>query len=135
MKDIKLFFSTFISLLEGAKTICKAQHWGAKDLPVDDKRGTHIYLDDFLEIISDYQDTISESCQGILGTFLNQENIKGSFDKEINTPIELIDTLLPNVKYFYEKLPKDFIYIGIKSETETFVKDLIKYRYLFNLTA
>lgn len=135
MNNEQKLFLNFINVLEGSKTMCKALHWGATNLNINDKRGAHLYLDDFLDIISNFQDTIAESCQGILGTFLNISNVKGtSTTKDIEYPTDLVDYLIENSKYFYNSVPKDIIYVGIKSETETFIVNLNKYNYLFKLT-
>ena len=127
------FFLNYINLLEGSKTACKAMHWGVLNLKVSDKRGTHLYLDDFLEIVSDFQDRIAESSQGILGTFLSIKNVKG-LEISTETPKEFISYIQTETNSFYEMIPEDSIYQGIKSETEVFILDLNKYMYLFTLT-
>ena len=126
------FFISYINVLEGAKSKIKNLHWVAKNLPNSDKRGAHLYLDDFLEIIADFQDTIAESSSGILGE-MNLNAISG-VPMSCTTPKELIDTLLEKTISFYEGLPSPTEYVGIKSETEVFIKDLTKYKYLFRLT-
>ena len=50
------------------------------------------------------------------------------------TPRDLINTLLDKTISFYENLPSGTQYVGIRSETEVFIKDLTKYKYLFRLT-
>ena len=50
----ELFFINFINKLEGFKTKCKNLHWSAP------KKNIHVYLDEFLDVISDYQDSIAE---------------------------------------------------------------------------
>ena len=56
------FFINFLNRLEGWKTKCKNLHWAAP------KKNIHVYLDEFLEILSDYQDSLAEEYQGLLGT-------------------------------------------------------------------
>ena len=124
------FFLDYINFLEGIKTKCKSMHWGILNINIRDKRGAHIYLDEFLEIISDYQDMIAETTQGILGNYITIDNIEGKKIRIIDdNPQGLLAILLDNVTNFYNKIE----YIGIKSETETFIKDIQKYNYLFNL--
>ena len=125
------FFVDYINELEGAKTKIKNLHWAAKTLPVSDKRGTHLYLDDFLGIVGDFQDTVAESSQGILGE-MSAASIKGK-DLPCVTPKELIRYLLEVTVAFYNSMPAETVYVGIKSETEVFIKDLTKYKYLFRL--
>ena len=36
-------------------------------------------------------------------------------------------------KEFYNKIPQEVDYVGIKSETETFIHNIFKYKYLFEL--
>ncbi|MDQ9827103.1 hypothetical protein RFZ44_27960, partial [Acinetobacter sp. 163] len=55
------FFISFLNQLEGWKTKCKNLHWAAP------KKNIHVYLDEFLNILSDYQDGLAEEYQGLLG--------------------------------------------------------------------
>lgn len=128
------FFLDYINFLEGIKTHCKAMHWGVLNIDIRDKRGAHIYLDELLEIISNYQDTIAEVTQGIIGNYITIENIKGKTipQNTANTPHDLCQWLLNNVVLFYNNLNNPS-FISIKSETEAFIKDIQKYNYLFNL--
>ena len=48
------FFINFINKLEGYKTKCKNLHWAAP------KKNIHVYLDDFLEKVKDFQDILAE---------------------------------------------------------------------------
>ena len=126
------YFINYINVLEGAKTKIKNLHWGAKNLPNADKRGAHLYLDDFLDIVSDFQDTIAESSSGILGEM--DLNAISGIGMTSTTPRDLINTLLDKTVSFYDNLPSGTQYVGIRSETEVFIKDLTKYKYLFRLT-
>lgn len=126
------FFIAYINFLEGVKTKIKNLHWAARKLPVNGKRGAHIYLDDFLDIVSDFQDTIAETSQGIHG-HMGLNDIQGT-PIEALCPGELIKVIMERTIPFYENIPTETIYVGIKSETETFIKDLNKYKYLFELT-
>ena len=126
------YFINYINVLEGAKTKIKNLHWGAKNLPNADKMGAHLYLDDFLCIVSDFQDTIAESSSGILGEM--DLNAISGIGMTSTTPRDLINTLLDKTVSFYDNMPSGTQYVGIKSETETFIKDLTKYKYLFRLT-
>ena len=61
------FFINFLNQLEGWKTKCKNLHWAAP------KKNIHVYLDEFLDILSDYQDGLAEGYMGILGKMLLRE--------------------------------------------------------------
>lgn len=126
------YFLRYLNVLEGAKTRIKNLHWAAKRLPVNEHKGAHEYLDDILDIVSDFQDTVAEASQGILG-HMNPEDIQGIPLRE-GTVLGLLKSLTNSTLTFYEGIPKDPIFAGIKSETETFIKDLNKYKYLFELT-
>ena len=120
------FFINFINKLEGFKTKCKNLHWSAP------KKNIHIYLDEFLDVISDYQDSIAEDYQGILG-HMNPNVIEGVKSQSLNA-IDFINEVKIATETFYNKIPNDVCYVGIKSETETFTHNVFKYKYLFEIT-
>ena len=132
-ENLKITFVDFINFLEGTKIICKAQHWNSVNLNVKDKRGAHIYLDELLTIISNTQDSIAESSQGIFGTYLNSENVKGKDLNYLKEPNDLINTLESNTYSFYKILIEENEFMGIKSEIEVFILNIQKYKFLFNL--
>ena len=119
------FFINFINQLEGWKTKCKNLHWAAP------KKNIHFYLDDFLSVISDYQDSIAEDYQGILG-HMAPNAIKGIPCDCLNA-IDFIKEVMIKTEEFYNKISQDTCYAGIKSETETFIHNIYKFKYLFEL--
>lgn len=132
------FFLDYINFLEGIKTHCKAMHWGIIHIAdITNKQSAHIYLDELLDIISDYQDMIAETTQGAIGNYITINNIKGKsipIEEVASTPHNLCQYLLNNVFTFYESSEVNSSYFaGIKSETETFIKNIQKYNYLFSL--
>lgn len=126
------FFTTFISVLEGIKTRIKNLHWAAEKLPNRDKRGAHIYLDEFLDDVIDYQDKLAESCQGILGS-MSTTAISG-VPFTANSTAELMTYCKDTAVNFYNNIPASTIYAGIKSETEVLILNINKYTFLFRLT-
>ena len=120
------FFINFLNQLEGWKTKCKNLHWAAP------KKNIHVYLDDFLSVISDYQDSIAEDYQGILG-HMQPNAIKGIHCDCLNA-IDFIKEVSVKTEEFYNKIPQDTCYVGIKSETETFIHNIFKYKYLFEIS-
>ncbi len=126
------YFLRYLNILEGAKTRIKNLHWAAQKLPVNEHRGAHLYLDNFLDIVSDFQDTVAESSQGILG-HMGTDDITGTPIRTSNVS-DLLKYITSKTIDFYDNMPAGTIYVGIKSETETFIKDLNKYKYLFELT-
>ena len=120
-----LFFINFLNQLEGWKTKCKNLHWAAP------KKNIHVYLDEFLDVLSDYQDSLAEEYMGILGK-MQSNSIKGIPSDKLNA-IDFIKEVRNGTLDFYNKIPGDIIYAGIRSECETFIHNILKYKYLFEL--
>lgn len=120
-----LFFIDFLNQLEGWKTKCKNLHWAAP------KKNIHVYLDEFLDVLSDYQDSLAEEYMGILGK-MQPNSIKGIPSDKLNA-IDFIKEVRNGTLDFYNKIPGDIIYAGIRSECETFIHNILKYKYLFEL--
>lgn len=120
------FFINFLNKIEGWKTKCKNLHWAAP------KKNIHVYLDEFLDILSDYQDGLAEEYQGILGK-MQPNAIKGIPSDALNA-YDFIIEVKAGTLAFYDKIPNESIYKGITSECETFIHNINKYDYLFHLT-
>lgn len=119
-------FISFINLLEGWKTKCKNLHWAAH------RKNIHTYLDEFLDILSDYQDSLAEEYQGLLG-HMQPNAVKGTPSDTLNA-IDFINEVKAGTFKFYESIPEGTSYAGIRSECETFIHGILKYKYLFELT-
>lgn len=119
------FFINFLNQLEGWKTKCKNLHWAAP------KKNIHVYLDEFLDILSDYQDGLAEGYMGILGK-MQPNVIKGTPSNALNA-IDFIEEVKAGTLSFYDKIPQETVYKGITSECETLIQNINKYRYLFGL--
>ena len=98
-------FLDFICKLEGWKTKCKNLHWAAP------KKNVHVYLDEFLEVISDYK-----------GDPGNAQNAQ-----------QFVDEVKAGTLSFYKQIPESPLYAGLKSECETFIQNVNKFDYLFSL--
>lgn len=118
-------FIDFINRLEGWKTKCKNLHWAAP------KKNIHVYLDEFLEILSGYQDGLAEEYQGLLG-HMQPNAVKGTPSDVLNA-MDFINEVKVETTKFYENIPEGTVYAGIRSECETFIHNILKYRYLFEL--
>lgn len=118
-------FLTFINRLEGWKTKCKNLHWAAP------KKNIHVYLDEFLTILSDYQDSLAEEYQGLLG-HMQPNAVKGTPSEVLNALDMILEIKIETLK-FYETIPTGVEYAGIRSECETFIHNVLKYKYLFEL--
>lgn len=119
------FFISFLNRLEGWKTKCKNLHWAAP------KKNIHVYLDEFLSILSDYQDSLAEGCMGILGKM--QPNVIKGVPSDTLNAIDFINEVRGATVAFYDKIPQETVYKGITSECETFIQNINKYKYLFEL--
>lgn len=119
-------FIDFLNRLEGWKTKCKNLHWASH------KKNIHTYLDDFLTVLSEYQDGLAEEEMGIYGRMLPNV-IVGTSSVATNAK-EFIQEVRTATLSFYEGLPQDAIHAGIRSECETFIHNINKYVCLFSLT-
>lgn len=119
------FFIGFLNRLEGWKTKCKNLHWAAP------KKNIHVYLDEFLDILSEYQDGLAEEFQGLLG-HMQPNTIRGIESNTLNA-IDFIMEVKQGTYKFYTNIPEGVEYSGIKSECETFIHNILKYKYLFEL--
>lgn len=120
-------FLDFICKLEGWKTKCKNLHWAAP------KKNVHVYLDEFLEVISDYQDTVAEGIMGVLSVHLGPSDVKGDPGNAQNAQ-QFVDEVKAGTLSFYKQIPENPLYAGLKSECETFIQNVNEYDYLFSLT-
>ena len=111
--------------LEGWKTKCKNLHWAAP------KKNIHVYLDEFLDILGDYQDGLAEGYMGILGKM--QPNVIKGIPSDTLNAMDFIEEVKIDTLSFYDKIPQETVYKGITSECETFIQNINKYKYLFGL--
>ena len=116
----------FLCRLEGWKTRCKNLHWAAP------KKNIHVYLDEFFFFFSGFQDALAEDIMGLLGSRLSPNSINGTSCSSDNA-IDFINQVNTATIIFYNKISDNPNYVGIKSETETFIHNIKKYNYLFNL--
>lgn len=132
VKDVKLSdnndnYITFISKLEAFKTKCKNLHWSAPNEPI------HVRLDEFLGIISDYEDSIAEEVMGMTKQFKPTDINPAPFShiQSITNASDFIEAISKETNIFYDSLCPHCA--GLKSETETFIHNINKYKYLFSL--
>ena len=118
-------FVDYANFLEGAKTRSKNVHWGELD------NSKHVYLDDLIEELSDYEDKIMEAGQSEFGRF-EDGSVNGE-EIEVNDPIGLIDLIIDRTKKFYGKIDDHTDYIGEKSWTEDFLATLKQTKYRLQL--
>lgn len=134
-KDIQLFrfFQEYINVLEGIKTQVKNIHWSSPKLPNRDKRGAHLYLDDLLEDIDSFQDIVAEAAMGATGVVFDFNSVHGT-PFSISSTGGLLKYIQNKTCEFYDRIPENSHYAGIRSETEVFILKLGQYVYRFKLT-
>ena len=98
-------FINFLNQLEGWKTKCKNLHWAAS------KKNIHVYLDEFLDILSDYQDGLAEGYMGILGKM--QPNVIKGISSDALNAFDFIREVKSAAIAFYDKIPQETLYKGI----------------------
>lgn len=116
----------FLSKLEGFKTRCKNLHWAAP------KNDVHVRLDEFLDYIDAFEDSIAEGTMGIIGK-IGPNSVNGEQCDATNAQ-ELAECIKSATVDFYNTLPQETCWKGISSEVETFIQNINKYTYLFSIT-
>ena len=118
-------FVDYANFLEGVKTRTKNIHWGELD------NSKHVYLDDLIDELSDYEDKIMEAGQSGFGRFGDGE-VNGE-EIEENRPIELIDLIIERTKDFHEAIKDNIDYVGEMSWIEDFLATLKQTKYRLQL--
>lgn len=118
-------YINFLCQIEGWKTKCKNLHWAAQNDSI------HRRLDDLADALSSYQDALAEDYMGINGR-VRPDILMGISSNAIE-PNTFISEIIENTLSFYSQIDSSVVYAGIKSETETFIHNLNKIKYLFSL--
>lgn len=118
-------YINFLCQIEGWKTKCKNLHWAAQNDSI------HRRLDDLADVLSSYQDALAEDYMGINGR-VRPDILMGISSNAIE-PNTFISEIIENTLSFYSQIDSSAVYAGIKSETETFIHNLNKIKYLFSL--
>lgn len=118
-------FVDYANFLEGVKTRSKNVHWKEED------NSKHVYLDDLIEELSEYEDKIMEAGQSEFGRF-EDGSVNGE-EINVNDPIELVDLIIERTKIFYDKIGDNTDYVGEKSWTEDFLATLKQTKYRLQL--
>lgn len=118
-------YINFLCQIEGWKTKCKNLHWAAQNDSI------HRRLDDLADILSSYQDALAEDYMGINGRV--RPDILTGISSNAIEPNTFISEIIENTLSFFSQIDSSVIYVGIKSETETFIHNLNNIKYLFSL--
>lgn len=115
----------YINFIEGIKTTIKNTHWSSVN------NSEHIRMDEFADIIAEYEDTIAEEFQGIEGQI--EDNEINPLSYTYSNPKKLLNDVKAKTIELYKTLENDIEYIGVRSEIESFIHEINKYKYLFKL--
>ena len=118
-------YINFLCQIEGWKTKCKNLHWAAQNDSI------HRRLDDLADVLSSYQDALAEDYMEINGRV--RTDILTGISSNAIEPNTFISEIIENTLSFYSQIDSSVVYAGIKSETETFIHNLNKIKYLFSL--
>ncbi len=119
------FVIEYLNTLEGFKTKIKNLHWSAVNLSI------HEQLDALLDEVNSFQDNIAEEYMGIKGQ-VGPNDLTGTI-YNYTDPILMLEELKNKTISFHSKLKLDPQYVGIQSETETFIHCLNQRLYLFRI--
>lgn len=70
---------------------------------------------------------------GVLNVHLGPSDVKGDPGNTENAK-QFVDEVKAGTLSFYKQIPENPLYVGLKSECETFIQNVNKYDYLFSLT-
>ena len=121
----KSIFNTYLNFLEGAKTRLKNIHWGEEDNP------KHVYLNDFSENVSEFEDKIAEAGQAGFGRFKDGE-IQGD-EVEESDPIAICQMIFDKTVEFRKELAGRDEYNGEVSWIDDFLATLKQSKYRLQL--
>ena len=120
----------FIEKLEVFKSQIKALHWDSNSL------SQHELCDDISDLISEFQDQVSEVEQSISGK-LPKNMFKPTNQNygEIGSLKEFVEKVLKHTNEFYKVLNgMGDDYIGMRSDCESFLSEMQRKLYLVNFT-
>ena len=113
----------YINKLESYKTAIKNLHWSSGNM------SEHKLLDDIASSLSDYQDDLAETVQGIYGKIKINELRPRKYN--ITNSKKMINDLLNDTKMFLGSTrSKDMV--GVKSIVEAFIGELNQFSYLMD---
>ncbi|MBR6516371.1 MAG: hypothetical protein IKT40_05900 [Bacilli bacterium] len=113
----------YINKLEAYKTAIKNLHWSSNNM------SEHKLLDDIASSLSDFQDELAESAQGIYGKIKINELRPRKYT--ITNSKKMINDLLSDTKMFLGST-KSKEMVGIKSIVEAFIGELNQFSYLMD---
>lgn len=119
--ELKEVFRDYLCFIEGLKTCAKNLHWSETD------NSKHVYMDDLMKEINDFEDKIAEAGQSTFGRF-GEGEIEGR-PVEISDPASLVDILYIRTNALRLELDGKPEYRGEVSWIDDFLGNLKQARY------
>lgn len=115
--------------LESYKINTKGIHWNAEGMT---GKAVHLIADEIYGLINEFQDTVAEFFMGVtFDSITPTEFVALGTSNEYETPEDLLISLSDYAVEIHSSMNVDgTLWIGLKSEIETFVAKLVKLRYL-----
>lgn len=113
----------YIEKIEGYKTALKSLHWAAKNM------SEHKLMDEFSDILTDYEDELAEIAQGVYGT-IKLNTIKPILYK-VQSSKKCFNDILKDTNNFHNTLKGDKLK-GLRSIVESFLAEVDKHIYLLD---
>lgn len=125
---MKKDFISILNKFQGWETALQQLHWDAKNL------SQHKLCDEIMSDIKDMKDTISEVEQGIENKKFTLNDLVPEVYK-CKTLAKFVKDVISDVTTFYKSgAMKGDVYIGLRSEIESFLAKMQRFIYLNNFT-
>jgi DNA-binding ferritin-like protein len=117
-----------INLLEGFKTLLKGLHWGAPSLTM------HRAIDDLLTDLTDFEDEIAETTQGVLFIQIEPSRLN-PIRRHETTGLEAVKALRIVVDNLETLIRDKEGWVGVENVINDFQSKLLKHSYLILLAS
>ena len=124
---MKKFILDYINRLENFKTDIKSLHWDAKNL------SQHELCDKIADSIAEFQDLVAEVEQSLSGN-LPLNELKPTKYKVKNLKQFVLDVIDVTTRFYNRLKRRGDDYIGMRSECESFLAQMQRYKYLVDFT-
>ena len=124
---MKKFILDYINRLENFKTGIKSLHWDSNSL------SQHELCDKIADSIADFQDLVAEVEQSLSGN-LPLNELKPTKYKVKNLKQFVVDVIDVTTRFYNRLKRRGDDYIGMRSECESFLAQMQRYKYLVDFT-
>jgi hypothetical protein len=124
---MKGFILNMVNMLEAYKTAIKSLHWDSNSL------SQHELCDKIADSIADFQDVVAEVEQSLSGN-LPLNELKPTKYKVKNLKQFVLDVIDVTTRFYNRLKRRGDDYIGMRSECESFLAQMQRYKYLVDFT-